>query len=442
MGQRSKEQHLAAALALLDERGPATTAFELFEMTALAEAVGLHRSTMYRYWNTSSDLHDDLARWLVVEHQGWQRQILAQDPAQPARASLASALDGITAEFAIAIRGAACGFRFDVAGPEIAAWERAWLDALGRWVAAHLQAHDRRPAAGTGAFDIGLALASVVEGALLIGALHGGALLEGWRPEQTDRIVDVADRLLTGMSREGSDPRARPWAGAPELPRVAGWSAAKQAVFTRIDDLLNREHLGGAITPEPQRLIDFRTLSAQAGISTRRLFAIWPTAEAFNGDLVGEVYRRHAALTEAAASAALAEALEEPNIDAAGVTLALSAAVVSEGASADRSSVFACMPAMAVPEVRRRGEGELDGMVRTLRISSLALLQSFGYDLRPGHDIQSFTEVAFEVMCGAQRLAIVNRDLLECTVLDRRRRPVGSLASGVAHTILTGAVAR
>ena len=218
MGQRSKEQHLAAALALLDERGPATTAFELFEMTALAEAVGLHRSTMYRYWNTSSDLHDDLARWLVVEHQGWQRQILAQDPAQPARASLASALDGITAEFAIAIRGAACGFRFDVAGPEIAAWERAWLDALGRWVAAHLQAHDRRPAAGTGAFDIGLALASVVEGALLIGALHGGALLEGWRPEQTDRIVDVADRLLTGMSREGSDPRARPWAGAPELP--------------------------------------------------------------------------------------------------------------------------------------------------------------------------------------------------------------------------------
>ena len=99
----SREIHLAVCSRPVRRARPGRHA-RVFPIQAVADAAGVHRSTLYRHWATTTELHDDLLRLAGHGRAGWQRRILDADPSLPAVTALADAVDGVTAELAIALR--------------------------------------------------------------------------------------------------------------------------------------------------------------------------------------------------------------------------------------------------------------------------------------------------------------------------------------------------
>jgi AcrR family transcriptional regulator len=437
----SKEQHLAAALRLLDEQGPADAAL-VFKLGGLAAAAHVHRSTLYRYWQTVAELTDDILRWEAIQRPGWQRRLVDSDPAAPIDRSLADAMGSITHEFGIAVRSGIIGFLDRPAAIDVARWERAWLDALAWWIGAHLRAHGRRPRGQSTPLDLAIALASAVEGPLVMGALHGGPLLEGWRSEQTDQVVRSVSELVAGLSTEGPDEEEDRAAPRPELPRLDSWSAVKRSLMGRLTDKINSSPFGTAGAPEASRMVDFRALSRAIGVSDRRLYAIWPSPEAFNADLVELVIARHRLDGEATAADALATALQHPGADVQELMVVMGEAIIIGGAQRGRSSAFACVSAMSSPVVRARGVAVIDDSMAAQKVSTLAMLQAFGFDIRPPYDLDRLMTEIFGAIAGGQRLALVHRDLHDQVVRYRNGPAVRSLAMALAHALAAGTVRR
>ncbi|WP_426571017.1 TetR/AcrR family transcriptional regulator [Aquihabitans sp. McL0605] len=417
-GRRTPSEYVDEALAALDDWGPAETGIGL-TIGGVAHAAGVTRSTIYRRWDTASELNEDLVWSTVTQSMGWCRRLLDTDPSTSFELALETALGqpvdalGVPCLSVIVSWPSTSTAR---AGAE--AWEEQWLAAFATWLEAHLAAHGRAPGPEASSELLAVAITGLVNGRFLLVAMRHGIVPEAWLAESVPGLVAACSRLVAsltvGAEPAGDGPPAKaapvitlPFADVPEV---------KQRIFQAVEECVLRSSFGDPGFPAPQRLVDIARLARRLGISDRRLYQLWPSAASFNAELTVAILERTRLDTEEVVMEALRLGLEAPYETFAHLLASCFQAAVDCGTRYLPTSAFACTLPAIDPEARTALAGALDDWRDSVQVLCLAMLAMAGWFRLPEVPIEEYTQLVFEQVAGLQRLVGLHPSLLARTV--------------------------
>ena len=197
-----RAEYTSAALDLLDQHGPAQQTLGI-TVAAVCEAAGLHRSTVYRHFETVQDLNDAIASWLTTEVGSWRAALVDQDPTIALRTALARALPHPGEQPGAWMRGAVTSWDAEhPARRAFVAHERHHQERLAAWLGEHLQRTGLRPVAGVTVESLALGVAALVEGD---GMLHwiDAAPATGWDERARRTLVERAVGFVHDLVEPG-----------------------------------------------------------------------------------------------------------------------------------------------------------------------------------------------------------------------------------------------
>ena len=416
----SPQEYLDAALALLDEHGPADPSLA-FSVKAVTAGAGVNRTTIYRHWDTVAELNEDMAVYAVVEGDGWQRRVLEQ----PVDRSLADILEEAIAASAPE-PGLAVRLMVPSWGPgssaraRVEAWDAAWLDAFTGWLDAHLAAVGRALVDGTPTRVLAISLAAVVEGHLVVDLFRGGLEVDEWDVGHATAIAVAAEDLFGGLTALASAPATGASSAAPvrdvapsRLLPVTGFSAAKSRIFGQVLPAFRADPFGGDCSPEPARLVDMARLARRLGVTERRLYDVWPTIADCNADLVEAIAHRSTATVEDLMGEILDLGIEGPPDEHAFLVVDGLNRAVLDLVRPGRAYLFTGALAAADPVVRRAMQEHVDDWLGTVRTLYLALLSMTGWYRRVDIPAAEAVSRAVAVVVGLQRLVNLHPELAE-----------------------------
>lgn len=397
---RSRDDYVVAAAAALAEWGPIRGGREI-PLSKAAVALGTTRSKLYRHWETSSDLAMALNIHTATRRRGWRQVVLEEAPGN----GLAAAIDRATAEChddpGLQVRAVAASWPTSAAARhEIARWERQWFDEFADVLSDLGDDAGPRPWG-----DLAIALTALVEGTLLLSSQL--------RITPPATLGATADRHLRQMVATTSG-AALPVADSVDTP------APSSELIDRLDQLLAgplREE-----TSQPTRLVDLELLARRLDVSPRRLYAVWPTVQDLNGDIVVHALRSQRELTERLTMAAISVTLSGEHTHFRDLFVSVLDAIIQGAAPSLVAEFLACAFAVDDPAVADLVATEISRWVESQKVTLLALLQVIGFHLLPGVDSDSYVMAAFGATYGAERIAVMHPDLAT------RRMVVGGTA--------------
>ncbi|HWJ63542.1 MAG TPA: hypothetical protein VNS19_16335 [Acidimicrobiales bacterium] len=430
--ERSREDHVAAATAALVRYGPLNEGQRL-PAAMVSRMTGLSRSTLYQRWGSMAELSHALLDYAACEREGWRERLIATPPEQPIGPSVDAAVAGECADMAIQSRTNAAGL--PVGHPQrerAAAAERDGFARLGQWLAAHLAAHGRSPAApgAEGApptpldpADLAIVFSSLVEGDLLRIGL-GNRWQEPAAPDPGTGLR--AGRLLEQLSRP--DPTAAVERPGPPPPPT--FEARDVEVFEALIDGLRGTPAGSAGGPPVVRMVDLARLARQLGVSERRLYALWPTPTDLNLDLARHQYATGRAEVDRRMLEVVSTAIRQEG----GIYIDLFISVMQETAEITKedaaTGIMACTFATRDPLVAELASTAMEDWRQAVKMMLVVILQSIGYHLAPGVEPDPYTDAVFSGVIGSVRSALLHTGLLDRTVPYRGvERPL--LAAGL-----------
>ena len=407
--RRSHDDYVKAASAALREHGSSGIGGSL-TMARLSEALGVSRSTLYRWWNTTADAAIDVVVHSATSPDSWDERFLDQPPSGGVGAGLAAALVDRTADLSVTSRCAVAGWAPDSPGRAwVARHERRWIARCASWLAA-----GQPTEIDVCWTDVAIVLRAMVEGMLFLRLASNPDFSAPWSRADAVAAGDAADALvveltsaLRGVDRpmEGAD---APLAAAPRYTR--GQREALERLNRTVDGTPAAHHL---LTPN--RLVDLDRLARQLGVSPRRLYMVWPTVADLNGDLVVELIRDNRALVEKVSLQALGTVLEGKFERVRDLLPSVFAVMLDSTASAT-AAFFAATIAMVEAPVRYRAAEVVAEWTSAQRVLFLAMLQAIGDHLKPVTDPDAYVFAVFGALAGSHRLALLHPELVQRTV--------------------------
>jgi hypothetical protein len=282
-----RDTYTREALALLDEFGPASPSLGI-GATQFCRIADIHRSVLYRLWDTVEHLNHDLALVLATGPGAWQEQVLAA----PADEDLAAIVGRVAADGgALAsafVRGTIAGWLpgHPVRAPLVAIEDR-WLGLLAlrieqRWAAAGRVAGrgDARLAA--------MAVSATIDGCLALRAHDPTPARAAFSLTSDAGLADRVVRILDHLSVPGVGPAHHP----PERADAVPGSSKQTRLLRRVIEDRPPGTMLEAWEPACPRLVHPARLARRLDVNERRLFAMWPTAREVNLALARAVIDR------------------------------------------------------------------------------------------------------------------------------------------------------
>lgn len=401
---RRPEDYLDEALTMLDETGPASQSLGL-SVDQIAQSLGLHRATLYRRWKTSGDLNNDILEQLATSAT-WQAQLLSHDPSAPLADTLDAIFRGPRLDLGTYARAIVTGWSADHPGRHrLAEIEARWLDAAEEWWMHHLRAHGRQLETFRLA-DLVLAVTALIDGNGLLFLALAGELGVSWsapdRRRMIDQVLRVVDVVADGASVE------------PQRP-VGDVTVAPPRPDPPLDRLLDvlREGVPADLVPEPRRLVDPLRLAKRISVTERRLYKLWPTTAAMNGDLAVAVLER----SRDELAAVLAEMIELGSADASGdfqqILFQCTEAVATQNLRASGATYLSLLGAQSESDVRARTAEPVRRLLDELRTVFLAGQALSRLRRRPDATPDDFAAALRETVVGLQRLTVSHPKLAE-----------------------------
>lgn len=407
-----RHEYIDAALALLDEHGPAAQHLGI-SAGAACRATGWHRSSLYRHFPSIGELNDLVAVWFGAGEGDWRTALQDQPPEEALRPALARAIPVPANDPGPWVRATVAGWDEEhPARRTIAAVERARQALLERWLAEHLRSHGRRAASGMTVRAIALGVAALVEGH---GTLHHidrpGAWGERDRQALLDRIARLVEELT--VARRAGEPEV-----AIEPIEVGGAASAPDLAPGMVDHLRRLGTDVSALLPHrapPARLVHLGRLSRRLGVQKRRLYAMWPTAEDMNADLARAVLDRERAITDELLGRLFDHGAAD-DFDRFDELLAEVAATAVHGPTERRANPFALMTALHQVEHREHIADVLDAWTAELRTAFLAGHALLRLHRRPEVTADELNTTLREGVLGMQRLSLLMPEVLDVRV--------------------------
>ena len=454
--RRSSEEYLAAAMALLDETGPAGANLG-FTVAAAADMTGMARSAVYRRWDTIEQLNDDLAYFKACHRQGWQRRILEQLPQRPFLESLRASIGDFSDRDGIGVRGVVVAWPVDhPARARVATWEEAWLTAFERWLDQHARSTARRWTDGTSPRLAAIALAALIEGRCLEQIFRLGFEHVEWARAEQGFLIERADALLESLFADGPAP-------SPGAEEVDLWLPDASPIPPDDSIPASADRLGLSFAnksyvhwlPEPGRLVDLGQLSRRIGVTERRLYGVWPTAGEMNTELAARLLDRTFTRYADVASLAIEVGDDDECTTFEELLISMFAAMTVPAQAQGEASMFALSMTLTHPLVRAETIATFEAWRPALRSIFLAMLALTGAYRRPGVTADAYHDTVIAALVGSQRLVELHPTLAAETVryrdvvhpllgmvllrvgaslatLDRPRRPVVGGAPPIA----------
>lgn len=426
-GRRSA--YLDEAIALLEEHGPAHQTLGLSASIACT-ATGISRTQLYRRFASLRDLDDAVLGWLGAGPGDWRARLCACDPAAPLQASLGAALRSPVRDLGPTVRALVVSWDHDHPGRQrIVEAERSRLHELGRWLDAHLAAHDRRPRRGVDAADIALALTALLEGHAVLW-VHGRAT-GPHRCEHEDgpRLIERAQRMVDQMASPGAT--ALPSSDAAVWPAAAGRDLD---VGRFLDARADRLH---GWRPAPRRLVHVGRLARRLGLSERRVYALWPTVREMNDELGAHILRTELQAHDRFARSALDRRAQHPD-EPPGLWAAQVFGDLAHCSLDRRANYFALVPVLWQPRALPQIPGLLERWSSEVRRSMLAHQALMGVSRRRGVGPDELASTLRETVLGFQRLMSLHPELCERTsvIQDEKLSTVGVLLTHVGSSLV------
>lgn len=420
---------LDAAADLLRRHGAADRILALTVRTA-AELAGVSRATIYRHWETAEALGTDLVVHLATEVAGWSSLVIECDPAEPVEASVERSLARAGNDLGLLARTAVAAWPEGTAGrAEVATAEGAWLVRFGRWLDHAVGAAGRRWAPWATPELGALAAAVLVEGAVIDGALHHP---DGWiaaAPARHRPTAAAVGRLIGDLTVPGPVPvgsgAERPGAGADAADRdhAPGPEEPRRAILRAIATAAADRAPWAAGLTSGGRLVDGRRLARAIGVTERRLNRVWPTAAAFDADLLEHLLAQQRRQRERAGADVLARGVRLGTTELEDLTIARLQEATVDPYGRGRSPYDPIAAALADPVVRARLRDARDAWREADRTSTMALVSVVGWRLRDGLSPPAFTDAVFDWLLAASRWAVLHPELAERTI-EHGGRPV------------------
>lgn len=425
-------QYVTVALQLLDEYGVSEPGFGI-TMKSAAIASGAARSTIYRHWEVVAELNDDMARFVVGDVEGWQRRVLADDPAHDLGAAIAASMSTAGIEPGAGRRMLLVGWPADRPGRVFARqWEAAWLDAYATHLANHLGSTGHRvvpvlgPGADPEALDhagdaqaaarrvVAVGIAAMVEGAHIFALYKHGPDPVNWDAGFGPAIGRAVTRFVDLLVEP--DPSATSAGWEPVVPDPlpdSGLGGAKADHLGRILEHIRLHPFGSEGSPAPPRLVDMARLARRAELSERWLYELWPTVASCNADLLVAVLDRDQDITAEQAFAMLSAGFsasgppDYARMWAEGLQSCIEA-LLAPG----RITVLGAAQGLMDPDVRERMTGFNKAPGQVGRGVLLSLLGMIGEQLQPEVCADEFNDTMFSTVLGLLRLALLHPELL------------------------------
>jgi len=420
----------AAALELADERG--FPVGQVVTAAAAAEAAGVGRSTVYRSWPTTLRLNDDLVRFGLIHHVGWQRRLLAADPSVAVGETVASLLAEPRREIGLLFRCLAPqldpSYRVRQDGPS---WEARWSEEMTAWVRAHLHATGRRVRDGLDEGVVALAVTATIEGTLIDEFGRSGPDFTTWTPDRAASLGATVEAVIDGAGTPADTGGPAP--DGPDLTRLDDPDLGVDRGLLRdvFYGILRHQTATGRPVPTV-RLVDPDVLAERVGVSVRRVYQAWDTASACNADLVEAILRRDRTGLEAAARTSIAAMVERPDRAAEDFRRLITTSVVVLDRVA-RRSLFDTIFEMRDPVVLARSAAVHAEWTPTALTLVLAAVHASGRRLAPGAPIGPLATYLPAASVGAARLH-ASRVLARSAAVSGRR--AGAAVSLVADALL------
>jgi AcrR family transcriptional regulator len=422
---------LDVAADLLRQHGAADRILAVTVRTA-ADLAGVSRATIYRQWETAEALGTDLVVHLASEAEGWWSAVVACDPAEPVEASVERALAGAENDLGLLARTTVAAWPVGTPGrTEVVAAEHALLARFARWLDRVVAAAGRRWAPWASAELAALAATVLVDGAVIDGALrHPLGWVAAAPPRHRPTAASVG-RLIDDLTVPGAEHGERPDPGpdGDDAGSRSDHSEPRTAILRAIAASAAGRAPWEAGLASGGRLVDGRRLARAVGVSERRLNRVWPTASAFDADLLEHLLARQRRQRERAGADVLARGIRLESTALEDLTIARLQQAAVDPWGCGGSPYDPIGAALADPVVRARLVAARDAWRHADRISTMALVSVVGWRLRDEVLPLTFTDTMFDSLLAATRWAALHPDLAARTAeYQGREVPVFGLA--------------
>lgn len=432
---------IEAAASLLGAFGPVDGGVKV-RVAAVEAHLGISRTTVYRMWPSMKELTADLVLHAATARDSWYQRVLRTPPERGIRAALAGAIRPDDGEPGTRFRAIVATWpRADPSRLRVASWEWAWLERFARWLGQALRLAGVAPRDGVTLDDLAILAAGVVEGQVLLDAVRASPSAPRPDPHLADHIAQSVELMLWAATVPLDRDHAR-----PRFPRlVLEAPAAPTDNDDRQDDALDalldadrcdRIDRGGRLFT-PTRLVDESRLARRLDLTPRGVRMRWPSAAAFNGELIEHLIQRQLEASEAvaldwvprfleAAPAMVSErdlgARNERYLDLA---VPLFDEIVRIGFDASHGHALAVAAASLDEEVAARARTVIDERRNSSLLLFRAIFQAAELHLRPALDPEVYIGPLHGAALGFQRVALLHPALVDRQVdLGSRTHPI------------------
>lgn len=378
-------QYAAEACDFLAE-SQSTGIREVFSLAEVSKATGISRTYLYRFWESAAAFTEDVQALQATSGDGWLPRCLA-DTSVPFADAIEPALrldDGnAPLRATIATRAP-----WSTARGQLAAWEVAQIAALADRLR---DEHGSRADAPWQ--EIAATAVALVEGMLLFPTQDGFPVEDPLGLVATN-VRLVVDHLVEHCRSAGPSLLVQPVTVPVQM------EAGRQRVLERTMEALADGRLERDLSQ--RRVISMEGLARRLGISTRRLFAVWPTAVDLNAAILAESHRQ--------AVAASVAAVFEVFVDAVGHANPVAVFQLSNERMLDAARIPEAQRLLRVlelgtdPTLRAAWLPAMRSDITEAQLSTAALLHAAGRQLLPGCSILEHTALGVTTHLGVWRV--------------------------------------
>lgn len=397
MIEESEAGRIAAAYDLLGTPLARSDASPL-TFSRVSSVLGVSRSVLYAHWDTSADFAEDVVAELATDRSNWQLQLAQVWDGRSFADALAGNLDlAVARPGSMRRAGASARPRGSRARGRLAAWERSWLVLLSDRLRL-----EYGPAPDHVWDDLAVAVTALVDGLAMFTAVVGtsaGVLEVAPTGALVAEVTEGMVRHLVGSMSDMRGPDLGDDGGDSEEPLSPRGRAIleESAGAVRAGELTE----GGA----DRRLVDGEVLARTLGISSRRLYQIWPTPIDLNAALFGECLRRVQAAVQAQAIGAFTQVSGAASADAiAEGLLRWNEQQLDLARLVDADRLLGLLELATSDEVAERYRADLDSWAAEGKMLLAAVLQVRGRQMVPGRTIADWFTFSVSFYLGALRL--------------------------------------
>lgn len=378
-------QYAAEACDFLAE-SQSTGIREGISLAEVSKATGISRTYLYRFWDSAAAFTEDVQALQATSEDGWLPRCLA-NTAVPFADALEPALrldDGhAPLRATIATRAP-----WSTSRTQLAAWEVAQVAAL-----ADRLREEHGSVAGAPWCEIAATAVALVEGMLLFPA-HDGFPVEDPLALVATNVRLVIEHLVEHCRSAGPSLLGQRTAAPVEV------EAGRQRVLERTMEAFADGRLQRDLSQ--RRLISMEGFARRLGVSTRRLFAVWPTAVDLNVAILVESYRQAVAASVAAVLEVFVDAVDHSN--ALAVFLRSNERMLDTSRFPESQRVLRVLELGTDPTLRSAWLPALRSDITDAQLSVAALLLAAGLQLLPGCSILDHTALGVTTHLGIWRV--------------------------------------